>query len=135
MEHLTKLLLAGLSLLPLACAASPRPGGEIDFNAVESQAYFLSDDQMQQKAQDYLDAHFPRGYPIKSAMAALTRAGAECSFSTENGNPTSYVCDYSRPGHGLGYFFIQIDWLISLYFTADHRSIDHIFVLRGETGL
>jgi len=52
MDHLTKLLLAGLSLLPLACAASPPPGGEIDFNAVESQASFLSDDQMQQKAQD-----------------------------------------------------------------------------------
>ena len=133
MDNLAKLLLFGLSILPHACAASAPPGGEIDFNAVERQAFFYSDDQMQQKAQSYLNAQFPSGFPINSAMAALAKAGAKCTYKTDPQDPTFYFCDYSRPGHGLAYFYEQIDWLIAIYFDKTGRLVKSIAVSRGAT--
>jgi hypothetical protein len=135
MDNLAKLLLVGLSILPLACAARAPPDGEIDFNAVESQAFFLSDDQMQRQAQDYLDAHFPKGYPVASAMAALTKAGAKCYYQTDPSDPTAYFCDYGRPGHGLAYFYEQIDWGIAIYFSSDKKTVKYITVTRYGSSL
>ena len=90
---------------------------------------------MQQKAQDYLDAHFSEGYPVASAMAALTKAGAECSYQLDPHDPTFYFCDYSRPGHGLAYLYEQIDWGIAIYFSSDKKTIKYITVARYGSNL
>jgi len=135
MNIYAKTLLAGLALLPVSCAAGSLSGNEINFNVVESQSLFFSDDQMQQKAQDYLNAHFPPGYSIAAAMTALTKAGATCYYQIDPADPTGYFCDYSRPGHGIYYLFETIDWGIALNFNADKKTIKDITVSRYGTSL
>jgi len=134
MNNFTKVFLAGLLLSPLACSAGAPSAGRVDFNVVENQSVFLSDDQMHQRAQDYLAAVFPPGYPLQRAMSALTKAGATCSYQTDTQDPTFYVCDYNRPGHGLAGLFIEIDWIICLHFDSSRKSLVRLTVDRYETG-
>jgi len=135
MNNLAKVLLACLSFLPVSCVTSPPETNQIDFNTIEIQSLFFSEDEMQQKAQNYLNARFPHGYPINATMAALIKAGAKCTYQTDPQDPTFYFCDYSRPGHGLAYFYEQIDWAIEIEFSIDKKTVKHITVIRYGSSL
>jgi len=134
MNNFVKVLWASLSLLPVSCAARAPSAGQINFDVVENQGLFLSDDQMHQKAQDYLAAALPAGYPLQKAIAILIEAGATCSYQIDPQDPTYYVCDYNRPGRGLARPFIEIDWIICLHFDIGRHSLVRITVDRYETG-
>ncbi len=114
--------------------ASRPPSNQFRFSDVEDHVTFLSDQQAQDKAQRYLDEHFPVGSSIQQAMVTLTKARAQCSYQIDPRNPGLYFCSYSRSA-GLFEPFVDIDWGISLFFTSNKKSIKSIIVVRYTSGL
>lgn len=126
-----------------ACVGSP---DRVSFSLIERHAFASdprSSDQLAEynainaSAKTYLNDLFPPGYPVRRAVAAVELGGAACRYFNDpaDHDPTSYVCDFNRPGYGLGYFFIQIDWIVDFNFDQKTGLIVSIDADREETGL
>jgi hypothetical protein len=92
-------------------------------------------------AQDYLNEKFPPGTPASAAVAAITAAGAKCSFGKydrfRSNTPSQYFyhCKYIRSGHGMMALVSVVEWTVVIYTDQDGALIKAILVGRAATGL
>lgn len=116
------------------------------FRFLELEHYYLSCCQVDPAEQDaaqakldkyavqYAERYFPVGSSASAATAALTEAGAKCSVIDDPNDSPGFVCDWSRPDYGLGYFCCQIDWRFVLVTDNKMATLQNIIASRWETG-
>lgn len=132
-------LVLAMILLGFAGGARVACAGQFRFDDLEN--YPTSGTPDQQEAQldshalEYVKEHFPVGSRASMAVSALMRAGAKCSVDDDPYDPPGYVCIWTRPGHGLAYFVVQIEWIVGIGTDFKHNRINNLSADRGENGL
>jgi len=142
MRRLLPIVAMGL----VCCAGGVRVACAGQFRFQDLERYYLryclaapSDEdaaqaRLSQYAVQYAEKYFPLGSSASVAKSAFTMTGAKCSVGDDPLDPPAFVCDWSRPDYGLGYFCCQIDWLVVIDTDKDHRKIEEFSMNRTESG-
>jgi hypothetical protein len=90
-----------------------------------------TNNQLQLRGNNYLNARFPKGFPLKKALSELKKAGAPCRIIVDDpGLENTYFCGWDRPDYGPNSSSFAIFWEIYVHYNNDRRTVAFVEAYR-----